>query len=151
MKINFTKQEYLLLVEMLEVADWVLHSHDAEQNPETQGHADLRNKILAYAEEMGMKGCYVEDEGTYFETGEYEENSTYTQLIDRYDEDTFWDQLIDRLTDRDLRETYGDVKADFETQTKRHMEIESHYIDEFEKNGISNLRATMAIMNTKLH
>ena len=140
MKINFTKKEYELLANMMDIADWVLHSHDVEQNPETKGYGDLRNKLLSHAEEMGLKGRYEKHDNGFYETREFEDNSPYRHFIDSYDSHTFWDQLIDRLTSRDQREKYGDEPVDLETQIERHTRIEHQYMDEFAQSGLDNLR-----------
>lgn len=48
MKINFTKREYQALVEMLLLADWVMHAHEVDPNPATKPYKDLRKKVLSH-------------------------------------------------------------------------------------------------------
>ena len=139
MKINFTKKEYQLLVTMIEIADWVMNAFHPNDRVDTKDHRSLRNKILAHADEMGMKGCYKKDGNTYYETVEYEENSEHFNFIDEYDDELFWKQLVTRLAERDYVQQYGDEEMDFETRTLRVVEIEKKYAVEINKFGLSNI------------
>ena len=139
MKINFTKKEYQLLVTMIEIADWVMNAFHPNDRVDTKDHRSLRNKILAHADEMGMKGCYKKDGDTYYETVEYEENSEHYNFIDEYDDELFWKQLVTRLAERDYVQQYGDEEMDFETRTLRVVEIEKKYAVEINKFGLSNI------------
>ena len=139
MKINFTKKEYQLLVTMIEIADWVMNAFHPNDRVDTKDHRSLRNKILAHADEMGMKGCYKKDGNTYYETVEYEENSEHYNFIDEYDDELFWKQLVTRLAERDYVQQYGDEEMDFETRTLRVVEIEKKYAVEINKFGLSNI------------
>ncbi len=138
MKINFTKKEYQLLVTMIEIADWVMNSFHALDRDDTKGHRSLRNKLLAYADGMGMEGCYQKDGETYYETVEYEENSPQSSFIEDYDEEVFWAQLVTRLSERDYALQYGDKEVDFKTKIRRFTEIEDKYTDEINNFGLLN-------------
>jgi glutamine synthetase len=140
MKINFTKKEYHLLVTMIEIADWVLNAHHADDQPKTKEYKNLRNKILSYAREMGMGDCYYQEEEEYFETKEHEENSDQMAFIEEYNENTFWDQLVNKLVDRDYEKKYGfDDDVDIKTRFERLMEFEEIYNNEINEFGIKNL------------
>ena len=139
MKINFTKKEYQLLVTMIEISDWVMNAFHTTDRTDTQDYRSLRNKILSYAEEMGMKDCYEKIGDTYYEAFEYEENSKQSSFIDEYDEESFWQQLVIRLVDRDYAQQYGDEEVSFETRTHRLAEIEKRYAEEINKFGLSNI------------
>ncbi len=139
MKINFTKKEYRLLVTMIEIADWVMNAFHSNDRADTKDHRSLRNKVLAHAEEMGMKGCYKKDGDIYYETAEYEENSDHYDFIEEYDDESFWEQLVTRLTDRDYTLQYGDEEVDFEIIARRLTVIEKRYADEINNFGLSNI------------
>jgi hypothetical protein len=49
MKINFTKKEYRLLLDMVEIAEWVLNAHKSDPSDEIKKYSDLYQKILSYA------------------------------------------------------------------------------------------------------
>jgi len=55
MKINITKKEYRTLLEMIEIANWVLFAHKIEKDPETDKFRELEQKLLSYAKDMGAK------------------------------------------------------------------------------------------------
>ena len=139
MKINFTKKEYWLLVTMIEIADWVMNAFHSNDRADTKDHRSLRNKVLAHAEEMGMKGCYKKDGDIYYETAEYEENSDHYNFIDEYDDESFSEQLVRRLTDRDYTLQYGDEEVDLEIIARRLTVIEKRYADEINNFGLSNI------------
>lgn len=139
MKINFTKKEYQMLVTMVEISDWVMNSFHTTDRIDTQDYRLLRNKILSYAEEMGMKDCYEKDGDTYYETFEYEENSKQSSFIEEYDEESFWEQLVTRLAERDYDQQYGDEEVGFKTRVHRFTEIEERYAGEINKFGLLNI------------
>jgi hypothetical protein len=141
MKINFTKQEYRLLVTMLEIADWVMTANDIGENEEVKPYNELRKKILSYFKEMGMDDCYKYDKADddYYETGEYEDNSESTRFIEKYNEEFFWQELIGKLADRDFHQKHGDKKVDMETRFSDITDFEEIYVNEITQNGLENL------------
>ncbi len=138
MKINFTEKEYQQLVTMIEIGDWVMTAHHADDRAETKEYQALRNKILSFADEMGMKGCYEKEGDTYFETLEYEENSKQTEFIEEYNQISFWGELVTRFADRDYAQQYGNEEVAFELRASRITEIEKKYADEINESGILN-------------
>ena len=127
-----------------------MNAHHSPDRMDTKDYRSLRNEILSYAEEMGMKGCYEKEGDSYYETREYEENSKQTGFIDEYDEDTFWDQLVTRLVDRDYEKQFGNEEVDFETRAHRLTEIEKRYADEVNEFGLLNVVVKMK-SNKNLH
>ena len=145
MKINFTKKEYRLLVDLLYLSDWILNSHvvdiEKEGYPE---HKALHKKILSNYKEMDAEDIITYDKelDDYFETGEYSE-SLHEQFLDPYEEKTFWDELIDRLAVRDLAKEVGEEK--FRTMERmerftRLEELSEHYANEFENHGLEHVQ-----------
>lgn len=144
MKINFTKKEYRLLLDMLDISDWVMSAFEAEKSEKNEAYGAIQQKIFSYAKTMSCEDIIKYDErlGGYYPTWEYEE-SEHREYIKNYDEDIFWEELPHRLAARDLilkmgEKQYGEMDAE-----KRFMEIserETEYAEEFEKNGIKNLK-----------
>ena len=152
MKINFTKNEYRQLVTMIEIADWVMNAHDSEEREDTKEYRILRNKILAFADEMGMKGCYEKEGDTYYETLEYEENSEQSLFIEAFEEDSFWEQLISKLVSRDYNLHYGEEEnTDLETRTKRIIEIRNRYEQEIDQFGLINFVIKKSSHDSRMH
>ena len=53
MKINITKKEYRLLLEMLYLADWMMNSQSVERR--YKEHEELKKKIFPLYKEMGSE------------------------------------------------------------------------------------------------
>ncbi len=145
MKINFTKKEYATLVEMLLMADWVLHAHETGPTKETMPYTEIRRKILSYHKEMGMEDAFQYDpeDGEYYETKDYEENAPHMAFIDAFTEQSFWDTLASKLAARDFAalEVVGSGEPLSEEERLVKMwEIEQHYQEEFDAHGLGNVR-----------
>ncbi|MEW6274878.1 MAG: hypothetical protein AB1556_07160, partial [Bacillota bacterium] len=94
MEINFTKQEYELLLEVLYIADWILNAFSEDR--ENDRYKKLGQKILACAKEFGL-GNFVRwdpDFQEYDYTREFEEKSPVMEFIEEFEEDTFWNELV---------------------------------------------------------
>lgn len=144
MKINFTKKEYQTLIDALEIASWVLHSHKIEEREETKKYRDLEQKLYSYAKDFGMKHLIVYDKKLekYFPTKDFEDQSPAMAFMEEYDNDTFWDELINRLALRDLILQEGEERfkeMPFEEHFTKEDPIRQKYQNEFESNGINNL------------
>lgn len=145
MKINITKREYRLLLDILNIADWVLHAHHVQKPSETEGHRQLKQRFYSYAKEMGFKNLieYIPKYEEYFPTAEFEDKSLYMNYIDEFVEDTFWDELIERLVRRDLVREVGEDNFKNMSITERFEKedpIRQKYEEEFEANGLANLQ-----------
>jgi type IV secretory pathway VirB4 component len=144
MKINFTKKEYRLLVDMLYLSNWVMHSHAIGPEEHHSEYEELRKKLLSYYKEMGFKD--MEKESTakceYYETWEYEE-AMHEKFINLYEDQVFWDELTDRLAERDAVKEIGLEK--FQTmegmeRINKIEEIRDRYANEFEQHGIDYVK-----------
>jgi hypothetical protein len=73
MKINITKKEYRLLLDVLYLGDWMLTAHDPEEVSEKEKYQDVIQKFYSYAEEMGFGNLIEADKESnkYYETREY--------------------------------------------------------------------------------
>ena len=144
MKINFTKKEYRLLLDMVEIAEWVLSAHKSKPSDEVEKYSELYQKILSRAKEMGFENLIVYDKNLeeYLATAEYEE-SEHMRRIEEFEDDVFWDAVPHRLAVRDLVKQVGEKKyaeMEFEEKTLKLVELEYIYYKELEEHGIDNLR-----------
>lgn len=145
MKIDFTNDEYRLLLDLLSIADWVMNSHKSEPDERVAPYEELQQKVFSHAAEGGFDHLISYDEslGGYFPTIEFENNSDDQIFIEEYDEDSFWEILAGRLAQRDLVDELGS-EAFLETDPADRLTMEDKhaekYLDEFEANGIMNLR-----------
>ena len=144
MKINIKKNEYRLLLDMVEIAEWVLNSHRTDSSDEIKQYSELYQKILSHAKEMGFENLITYDESLdgYYATAEYEE-SEHMRYIEEFEDDVFWEALPHRLAVRDLVEQVGEkayTEMEFEERMSKLVELEAFYYVELEDNGIDNLR-----------
>ena len=145
MKINITKKEYRLLIDVLSIATWVMNSHRTQEDPRTEPYEELEQKFMSYAKDFGFKNLIVYDKKfeRYFPTKQYEDAGTDTVFIDEYEDEVFWEKLCTYLAQRDLVEEKGIDVVENMDRFERFNAIEDlsqEYSDEFEKNGIKNLR-----------
>jgi hypothetical protein len=144
MKIEITKVEYRTLLDVLHIADWVLHAYKTEEGPETEEYRSLEQKIMSMAKEMGFEHFveYDTEMKKYFPTREYEETSSVMDDIVDYDNECFWDELTERLASRDLILQEGRDKVmamDFEERLIKTEALREKYAKEFEQQGLSRV------------
>ncbi|MCP5273953.1 MAG: hypothetical protein H6936_03675 [Burkholderiales bacterium] len=145
MKINITKKEYRLLLDILYLGEWMLTAHDQEEVPEKKQYQDVVQKFYSYAEEMGYDNLIKADKALnkYFETIEYEENSKVNEIIENYDNATFWDELVSGLALRDAQEIEGNDafnKMSPDERIQLLYPLEEKYHEEFMANDLANLQ-----------
>ncbi len=144
MKIDFSRQEYLALLDILEISDWVLHSHKVEATEETKVYRELEQKIFSHAKDFGCDHLIDASapDGRLYPTREFEETSAAGDFIESFEEDTFWSQLVEHLAERDLSREVGKdhlSALDQGERWERLEAVESKYWEEFQKNGIERL------------
>jgi hypothetical protein len=147
MKINITKKEYSLLIDMLCIANWVMHAHAMNEDQHSIAHEIFIKKMMSFHDEMDAndKIMFSNELDDYFETGEYEEY-IHEKFIEPYEDELFWDELIERLAERDLINEVGEkqlVGMDFVEKMTRLEAIKELYQDEFSENGLKNLKIAM--------
>ena len=145
MKINITKKEYRLLLDILYLGDWVLTAHDDDEAPEKEKYQDVIQKFHSYAKEMGYENLIEGDitSNKYYETREYEDTSEVGEIIEDYNMATFWDELISELAMRDAKETEGNdaiIKMSPEERIHLLHPLEKRYHEEFMANDLTNLK-----------
>ena len=145
MNIEFTKKEYKDLLEIIEIAYWVLFAHRTGERPqELKKYENLEQIIYGYAKELGYDNLIMYDEEfeRYFATREFEETSPSLKYIEEYDNEAFWGKLIERLAIRDFYKKYNKKtikKMSKEERFKKIDEISEKYSEEFVSNGLDNL------------
>lgn len=145
MKIHLTKNEYRILIEMLTISEWVMHSHKIESNEMCKQHDLLMQKLLSYHKDFKCDDLVNHDktDNVFYQTLIDEEDSLVNELIQEYETEVFWEELINRLAKRDLIEKQGAKKVaemDPVTRFEGVSEESSKYHEEFEKTGLKNLR-----------
>jgi len=144
MKINITKKEYATLLDIFEIAGWVLHAHLTEEDSERKEYKDLEQKFYSYAKDFGFNKLirYEKKLGKFFPTKEFEDNSLAHNYIDEFENIAFWEQLIERLVFRDLLRQEGEDNIRnmaIVEKFRKEDHIREKYEKEFEENGITNI------------
>ncbi len=144
MKINFSKKEYRILLDMLYLSDWMMTSHEEEPKNLHQEHQALRKKLLSYYKEMNAEDVieYSKELDGYFELAGYDEY-IHEKFIDPYNYDVFWDELIDALARRDIINSMGIEKykaMGYVERATKAQEIKAQYANEFEQHGVEHLK-----------
>ena len=147
MNISFSKEEYRILLDLLYLSDWMIHSNSNEPVSPHPEHDKLREKLLSYYKEMGAEDIveYDEENNSYFESSEYSGHMN-EQFIGPYDNEVFWSELSERLAERDLIAEVGlneYESMDGMDRVKRLDEFEESYINEFENHGLQNVEVDL--------
>jgi hypothetical protein len=140
-KINFTKKEYRLLLEMLYLADWMMESHSVDTVHKE--HEKLRKKILSHYREMSTEDIieYSEANDDYYELREFDDY-IHEEFIDPYNTEIFWEELADRLSTRDAIAELGSDRFKSMDGMERVIklgELADRYEDEFESHGLERV------------
>ncbi len=103
-QIKFSKEEMKKLLELLNIADWVLTSQDVDEDERKDSYMKLLQRLYKEAYENGMteEVEFAEDVKEYFPNEEWEEKIQARDFIEEYEDATFWDELVFRLADRDI-------------------------------------------------
>jgi hypothetical protein len=145
MKIDITKEEYRNLLDVLHMADWMMHAHETEEDPGTVKYDEVIQKFYALAKDLGHDDSvkYNPEARKYFVTREFDSTSESWEFIDDFTDVTFWDELIHRLTDRDIARTVGGYeqldKLSMEQRFVHEAPIIKKYSQEFDERGLDRL------------
>jgi hypothetical protein len=145
MKIDITKEEYVDLLDLFHIANWVLVAHKTTVDPQAEKLETILQKFYAIAGEMGLGDLVEYDPARrkYLPTKKLEETSRATEFIDEFVDHSFWDELIVRFAERDAaRQAGGYDKLDQLGHEERHAFVdpfEDRYAEEFNERGIERL------------
>lgn len=145
MLLNISKDEYRLLVEMVQVADYVMHAHDLEPSEATADYRALRKKIFSHYKKMGLASLftYSEKHNDYIETQDSLAESRHMAIMENFVENEFWGQLSQRLGMRDLFDAEDDEEKVKEMGSEALVEklgaLSAKYDAEFEAHGLERI------------
>jgi hypothetical protein len=142
MKIDFTKEQFELLLKAVYLGNWMVKS--TEEEPSETDFDAIEGYILSLAKKSGLENYaeFDEEEKKYYPSKELDENPEIESLIQRYDDYTFWEKLIYNLARRDMDHKYGE-RAIAQMSPEEHLTKEQPFIEkyekEFEAHGLRNL------------
>ena len=144
MKVEISRRDYVALMTVLEIADWILHAYRTDDPPETAPVRALEQKVLALAEQFGCGELveYDAKEKRWWVTREFDETSDALQYLQEFESDNFWEQLSDRLVERDLVRQLGESackRLDPEELEEREGPYRTLYAEEFLSHGVGRL------------
>ena len=142
-QLSLSVERYRALIEMVQVADWVITSRETERRQSTEIYREVRGAVLENVAAVGLDNEILSEDGEYFETLDYENEAPHREFIDTYDNAAFWEELVDRLVNRDLRDEFSEAEiADMtiENRVKKKAAIQSTYENEFVEHDINRLR-----------
>ncbi len=140
MVINLTKEEYQRLVKLAYLGEWTANAF-RDPARTLAPYEDALRTLLAHAQEGGI--AELADPETGNPTEELEMDRDIRRLIDEYNDESFWYELLERFAYRDLEKQLGFRAVRDMNPEEREDRLESlkeKYLEEFEKNGIENLR-----------
>lgn len=145
MKIHFTKNEYRTLLEILAMAEWVMHAHETEPNPELAPYDQLTQKLLSYARDFKSDDLveHSKESNTYYNNILEEFDSPVSNIMREYELESFWEELCYRLGERDLIDELGQQETQALEYPERAEKIADHsqkYYEEFEERGLKHLK-----------
>lgn len=148
MKINFTKQEFRTLLELVDMTSWITGAIATDESDESLEkvapyHA-LVQKLYAHAKDFGLASLIDYDNvlDEYNPSEEFEINSPHKVLLAEFEDIFFWDSVSNKLAIRDVVETLGDEQFDtMDLHEKMAMIVErkESWLDEFSEHGIERL------------
>ena len=143
MQVNFTKDQFRTLMELVYLGNWMLTSYH-EEIPKSKGdYEKMESYIFSLAKEFGLEDLAVGDEKDgYFPSARFEDTGLLDKIND-YNDYTLWDELADRLANRDLLAEHGEEALKAMTDQERFVEKDKlywSYMDEFGKNGLDRFR-----------
>ena len=132
MNIELTEKEFRRLLDMVYIGNWILNS--CRENDRFQVYDDLEEKLFALCRDHGMGSLVQRWEGHDYPSQAFAEGGIHEAIAD-YEDAVFYDILAEELARRDMHLEAISQNDDEELSTR--ME---EYFDEFEKNGIENVK-----------
>ena len=132
MQIELTEKEFRRLLDLVYIGNWILNS--CRDDDRIEDYDDVEEKLFALCPEHGMRTLVSRWRGHSIPSRAFEEGGIHEAIAD-YEDAVFYDILAEELARRDIA-AEGASQEDIEDLSAR-MEV---YFDEFEKNGIDNVR-----------
>ncbi len=145
MKIELNKKQYRDLVEFLDLAGYVYglvgDMVDRKYVSKTNQLEALIDHVLKQAEEFDCEDMMDEFRGRRFANEKMTEKNLDTLF--KYNEHIFWEKLIEFMAMKELLGKYKEEELETMEEDDFHekvSEVEKSFSDEFEANGLRNLK-----------
>ena len=140
MDINFTKEQYRKLLDMIYAGITVINGN-REIDHYLEEYEEIVQYIYSFAKEYGLDALiyYNKDHKKYFTTKEFEKD--IGKLMDQFEEKNFLDTLSLKLAQRDTAdEIEGQQHVDKDIVLQKLIERQARYKEEFQQNGLRHLK-----------
>ncbi len=132
MNIDLTDKEFRRLLDMVYIGNWILNSTRASDRFED--YDLVQEKLFGLCAKNGMRSLIQSWHGHIFPSKAYEDGGIHEAIAD-YEDAVFFDILAEELARRDMNDD-GESEDDIAALALRMDE----YLNEFEKNGVNNIR-----------
>ena len=137
--IELTDKQYETLVKLSFIGEWILNAQHS--SPEFIEEHKFVNYLYSHCKKFNLENHFKK----YGEIWELKEDEVFgiLPIIEEFSYNDFWVTLISKLSERDIQEKTQSMDHDFIEEEEYEMMIENSaitYKNEFEQNGIDNLR-----------
>ena len=132
LNIELSEKEFRRLLDLVYVGNWILNS--ARGDDRFEDYDLLQEKMFALAPAHGMSALVQRWYGHVFPSQAYEDGGIHEAIAD-YEDAVFYDILAEELARRDMSD-----EQISQNDTEELAERMEEYYDEFEENGIDNVR-----------
>ncbi len=132
MTIDLTEKEFRRLLDLVYIGNWILNSARGEDRFED--YDLVQEKLFSLCAGQGMPALIQRWRGHIFPSRAYEDGGIHEAIAD-YEDAVFYDILAEELARRDMH--LESISQNDDEELSSRME---EYFDEFEKNGIENVK-----------
>jgi len=151
MNIEISEEQFYRLLKLVYLGNLMVNDFRmGGKDPRLEEYDEIEGLLFKLAHEKGDKEIVRFDVKTqkYFPSAAFEYDEEIDSHIEKYIEDVFWDELASRLAERDTEEELGEeVMSRLDDAEARRVldEAEEKYFEEFNENGLDNLRLVPAL------
>ena len=132
MQIELTEKEFRRLLDLVYIGNWILNS--CREEDRFEDYDLLEEKLFSLCPAHGMGALCELWEGHIYPSRAFEEGGIHEAIAD-YEDAVFYDILAEELARRDMSD-----EQISQNDTEELAERMEEYFDEFEENGIDNVR-----------
>ena len=132
MNVELTEKEFRRLLDMVYIGNWVLNS--CRDDDRFEDYDLLEEKLFSLYPEHGMRTLVQRWRGHSYPSRAFEEGGIHEAIAD-YEDAVFYDILAEELARRDM-----DAEQLPQSDTEELARRIDEYYEEFEKNGIDNVK-----------
>ena len=132
MNVELTEKEFRRLLDMVYIGNWVLNS--CRDDDRFEDYDLLEEKLFSLCPEHGMRTLVQRWRGHSYPSRAFEEGVIHEAIAD-YEDAVFYDILAEELARRDM-----DAEQLPQSDTEELARRIDEYYEEFEKNGIDNVK-----------